>query len=224
MNITRYSPVGTDLKSLVLGYQQIRGVIVDNPSGSWLYMPEITGYCPPYTKAWSIDVNPTVASISFLFRDGPAGQVSTLQGDPIQVTLFDTPVGNSPGIASGGGFIEAFTPVLLAETQLTTSIGGTTGVMLAAVTNKRYRVLTATLVYTEDTLTPRDSGQSVVLFASPASIVTNIRLRLAGMEHYVDDRVFPLGLDLPKSGGINYAEQCDWANADVTFTITYQLI
>jgi hypothetical protein len=107
---------GTGARAWVLpGGYQIAGIKIDNKSGSWLLLPDGT-FVPPYTISFGHSFQPELASIDVLFSDGPAGQVSTQQGDAPFVHIYSEPVGESSGIPSGGGtaFIQQFTPTVLA--------------------------------------------------------------------------------------------------------------
>lgn len=97
--IIRRANVGEDIRSLGAPWQ-IAGITVDNPSGSWLLIPNI-GNIPPYTMGWATSPVPTVMVIDVLFSESPSGSPSTLTGQPITVTISDDPVGESNGLPSG---------------------------------------------------------------------------------------------------------------------------
>ena len=100
---TYRTPVGTDLNHIAGQSWQIGGIRVDNPTGSWLLVDSINQFIPPYTNGWQADFIPAASSLSIKFVDSPSGSVSTLVGDPLTVTLYDTPVGASQGFSSGAG-------------------------------------------------------------------------------------------------------------------------
>lgn len=94
-----FTVVGTDrLDTMLLGGQQIRGVQVDNPSGSWLYLPEIQEYVPPYVLGWARNIRNAVLKLSFKFVDGPSGQLSTRAGGLPLADIYDTNIPDSEGV------------------------------------------------------------------------------------------------------------------------------
>ncbi len=93
------TPVGVDLKSIEGNGWQIAGIMVDNPSGSYL---SVAGYSvPPYTMGWTIGLTPTALWVDVLFVNSPSGSQGQLVGGPIVVTLYDTPLPNFSGQPSG---------------------------------------------------------------------------------------------------------------------------
>lgn len=97
--IVRRTPVGTDIQSFG-GPWQIAGVTVDNPSGSWLSIPNV-GTVPPFTMGWGSNPSPTIMAIDVLFVDSPSGTPSELIGDSVTVTISSVPVDDSSGFPSG---------------------------------------------------------------------------------------------------------------------------
>lgn len=95
------TPVGTDLVDITGATWQIAGIVIDNPSGSWLQVSGINQYVPPYVLGWSYPVAPTQASLSVRFVDSPSGTPSGTQGGPVTVRISDVPVPAYPGIPSG---------------------------------------------------------------------------------------------------------------------------
>lgn len=100
---TYQTPVGTNLESITLVAGHIAGIGIDNPSGSWLLVTGIQQYVPPYRLGWSFPVSPQQTSLSVRFVDSPSGSLSVLVGDPVRVTLSDTPVQVGEGFPSGAG-------------------------------------------------------------------------------------------------------------------------
>lgn len=99
---------GTSLTSIQLyNATPILGVVVDNPTGGWLYIVELRDYVPPYTLQWSRDLEYAGSAISVVYGSAPSGQVSTNQGDPYTVTLDSGTVGASAGVPSS--YIQQFT-------------------------------------------------------------------------------------------------------------------
>lgn len=92
---------GGGIGAMTLPGTRIRGVIVDNPSGSWVKLDGIglgfQPYIAPYTLAWSVSLLPSVNELSAAYVDGPTGQVSTSAGAPLVVYVFESQVPSSPG-------------------------------------------------------------------------------------------------------------------------------
>lgn len=219
--------VGTGIQSWVLpGSYQIAGIKIDNKSGSWLLLSDGT-FIPPYTLDFGHSFQPTVASLNVLFANGPAGQVSTQQGDNPIVTIYSEPVNESPGVPSGlgKGFIEQFTPIVSTSTTILvpTSTGVTSQIVLAAITNRRFRVLTVDTRLGALWQAPPnpdgqyDSGLIYSIFGAPSfTSIARGRLR---PDHIIDHHIFPLGLDLVVGDSINATVLVDWA--DVSFGISF---
>lgn len=135
--------LGTNAPALSLpGNEQIRGALIDNPSGAWLLLRTTNEYVPPYTIGWARSFEYGHASLAIEFPStGPAGQVSTRQGDRPSVKLFSVPIPNSAGVTSS--FIEQFTPnTLVTKSDLVSfSLGILAGTLFAAQANKRWRLI-----------------------------------------------------------------------------------
>lgn len=219
MKLPRVVAVGSDLVSATMQLP-INGIVIDNPSGGWLYVVEADDYCPPYTLQWSRDLQYRASAITVRYGKSPAGQISTRQGDPYTVTLDSEFVGNSSGVAQQ--FIENFTPVLTAvRANLTVGVlsGGIVPGFIAAVTNKRIRILTATA-----SLDPADVSESPTIVSLDDSLGSgySIPLVLNGRDQPSDKFV---GIfDLPISAGLNINAGTDWANVIVNISVQYSLI
>lgn len=119
---------GVSLPSISLfNSTPIKSVIVDNPSGGWLYIVELKDFVPPYTLAWSRDLEFSGSAITVQYGVTPAGQISTQQGDPYTVTLVDVPSGTSAGVPSQ--FIDAFTKFLGIQSPDLPIVNGQSGVL-----------------------------------------------------------------------------------------------
>lgn len=232
---TRVLPIGaagTGAKAWVLpGAYQIAGIKVDNKSGSWLVLPD-GAFIPPYTLGWGHSFQPTLASIDVLFSGGPAGQVSTNQGDDPVVVIYSDPVGESPGIPSGAGtaFVEQFTPVQAqAIIQPIAQSTGITGQILFLPTpGKRWRLLTLDVFLGGFTSappasTPLDVGVTYYINASSTGLT-----QVAGHvdpRQPTDSKNYPNGLDFPVGDGISYDAQVDWpVDTAITIAATAMLI
>ncbi len=95
-------PLGQNALGITLpANQQIRGITIDNPSGSWLRVTGIEDFVPPFTMGWGANVNPARLTVDVLFADSPSGTASQLIGNMPVVTLYDYAVPASGGVASG---------------------------------------------------------------------------------------------------------------------------
>lgn len=93
------APIGRNYPGLALpGVEQIQGVTIDNPSGSWLLVMPPGDYVAPYTLQWSRGYSQAMSSIDILYVQGPAGQRSTLEGNTPSVVLDSDPAGFSDGV------------------------------------------------------------------------------------------------------------------------------
>src|SRR5450759_2466133 len=92
---------GGGIGAMTLPGTRIRGVIVDNPSGSWVQLDGVgLGFLPfiaPYTMAWSVSLLPSVTELSAKYVAGPIGEASEIAGAPVVVYLFEAQVPSSPG-------------------------------------------------------------------------------------------------------------------------------
>lgn len=99
-SLVRTTPVGVDIIALATLWH-IAGVQVDNPTGSWINIPNV-GNVPPYTIGWTRSVSPAAINIDVRFQASPSGATSdpTL-GGLVVVTIYDHPVADLDGYASG---------------------------------------------------------------------------------------------------------------------------
>lgn len=104
MRVERSTPVGTDLVAVGLPSGHVRGVAVDNPSGSWLRITDFGGTdlaIPPYTMGWTSPIWPAAAAVSLRFVDSPSGTPSTQIGTVVTLAVTDEEIPGNPGYASG---------------------------------------------------------------------------------------------------------------------------
>lgn len=77
----------------------IAGIVIDNPSDTWLIIYPIRRFVPPRTLMWTSDLPPTTTMVRILSIAAPTGGLaSVVTGGPIGVTVFDTYVGYSTGL------------------------------------------------------------------------------------------------------------------------------
>ena len=135
---------GGGIGAMMLPGTRIRGVIVDNPSGSWVKLDGVglgfQPYIAPYTMAWSVSLLPSVTELSAVYVDGPIGQSSSNTGAPLVVYLFETQVPSSPGSA----FVVSSAPVRVYDNVSTSATPYATlsvQVVAAPGVGKRIRIL-----------------------------------------------------------------------------------
>lgn len=223
---TRFTAApGDDLRAISLPGSFIRGVEIDNPSGSWLYVPAFETFIAPYTLGWSTSLPHDASSIDILAQDGPAGQISTAQGSPIVVYLTDTSIGSNSGSPDpGAGFIAGFTPTLVASiTQQVPTFAGLATTIVPGVAGRRIRVLslTASVFISSIGLGVGDSsiGFAVQDTFATVTIVVGAVHRLSP---YISN--YPGGIDLPIDAGIDLSASVAFAAEVLNLSITYQVI
>lgn len=224
--------LGTNAPALSLpGSEQIRGALIDNPSGAWLLLRTTNEYIPPYTLGFARSFEYGHASIAIEFPStGPAGQISTQQGDNPSVKLFSIPIPNSAGIASQ--FVEQFTPLLTVEGTATATInnlggGGIPILLQAAVANKRIRLYQAMFSispFQGQPPKPYDSG--ITWMIARAQFTDTIRMvqGRVNLAHPVDRATYAPGLDFPVGAGMQCIAIADFADTFVEVIVTYQII
>lgn len=193
----------------------VRGILADNPSGAWLTLT-VGGAAyriAPYQLRWVKRVDPAAANVTSLTFDatGPAGQISTRQGDQVTLTLLD----QIPDVADTS-FIQGFTPTTTVRAILVFINGAAIPVLsIAGVANKRIRILTITL-HANITDAPvqlvlRDAGNEIIW--------TTIKPPQA--YEYLS---FPEGLDISVGGTFDILGYQVWASITLDALVTYQLI
>lgn len=76
---------------------QIAGIIVENPSGQWLYVNKIRRYVPPFTLMWRTNIERVSAFRVNSVAAPVAGSTSSTVGGPVIIMIFDREVGYSNG-------------------------------------------------------------------------------------------------------------------------------
>lgn len=96
---TFYSrPPGESFVDIAMLSDYVRGIVVDNPSGSWLRLSTTGEYIAPYTIGWARPLPQAATSVSLTAGDGPSGQLGTTEGDTVHVWLHNDEVASSPGV------------------------------------------------------------------------------------------------------------------------------
>jgi hypothetical protein len=220
--------VGTGRQSWNLpGGYQIAGITIDNPSGSWLYIPQDHTFIAPYTLGFAHSFAPTLSRIDIRFANGPAGQVSTQQGDPPTAYIYDTPVGESAGQVStaGAAFITQFTPVLTVNNPLVlATFTGTTGTLLVAIANQRYRVLTIDVSRAPGN-PAGDSGAGYTIRdgIAPGTFDDKVNGQIS-KESPTSHHLYPAGMDMTVGRGVSYTANGDFSDTTLAVSMTYQVI
>lgn len=218
--------VGAGKKSWNLpGGYRVASCQIDNPSGSWLKILQDDTYVPPYTIGYVHNFPTSVQSVDIVFSNGPAGQISTQQGDSLTLEIDSEHQSESLGTAQ---FIDQFTPVSVASDQqtVTFSVGITARVLIAAIANKRFRILTVntTLVpFASNPAVSWDTGASVRFFQNTDG-VDNVALVRLNSFHPVDSQVFSGGLDCVVGRPLKYSAFVDFFTLPIGIMVTYQII
>lgn len=223
--------IGQDEPALAIpGVSQIRGVLIDNPSGAWLLLRPSNDYIPPYTIGFARSFSAAMASVAVEFpATGPAGQVTTFAGDEPIVVLDSDPVGNNAGVSGGSPFIAQFTPILSSNKiiPITTSLGGGT-LLFTAVPNKRYRLWTIDVmlggfISLPPAQDPIDVGVTYFVNSNPGG--TTFVAGRVGPGHVESSHNYPNGLDFPISVGISAVGYVEWGiDTNITVNATASLI
>jgi hypothetical protein len=206
--------------------RMIRGVLIDNPSGSWLTLTigSASYRVSPYTMRWVKRIDPAAASVTSLTYDaaGPASQVSTQQGDAATLTLLDT-VPDSPDTQ----FIAGFTP-LLVNTQTATAIVnpgiGPSATLIAGVANKRVRLKSYLFML-------GNAAAAGAVPALPSGVALTLLQNTSG---FLFERLTPAnpvarqsfgdGFDLGIGQALNLKARGDFADTLVQCSVMYELI
>jgi hypothetical protein len=230
--------VGTGRRSWNLpGSYQIAGLTIDNPSGSWLFIPADRTFIPPYVLGFAHSFAPTLASIDILFANGPAGEVSTQKGDPPVAIIYDKPVAESAGVVSstGASFITGFTPVQAISTVNSVSVSiGLSATLVAAIANRRFRLLTVSARAISNNWDSGIVGPGPVIVGDVGVdylIADSFTISQVSLSGRIDRRNpsefkgFSSGIDFPVGNPIVLVATTDpWADALLGLDITFQTI
>lgn len=231
MHVQRLIAPGESLIDTGLPAGEMRSVRIDNPSGSWLQLFPTYDWIPPYTLGFARTFDNAVSSITIRASNGPAGQVSTADGDPVRVVLDSEASGNSAGSGSGSGgssFIEGYTPTSSFTFSLVIPVpAGVTQVLVPSAASSRYRLLTLALsrdtaALVSPTLETYDGPSFWRLRTDPGGVTMDFGMLSAN--NPVDDRSYGGGLDFPVGQGIDIRVTGDWMQTYANVSGTYQTI
>lgn len=220
--------LGVNAPALSLpGPDQIRGALIDNPSGAWLLLRTTNEYIPPYTLGFARSFEYGHTSIAIEFPStGPSGQVSTQVGDRPSVILFSVPIPESAGIRTP--FIEQFTPITTVDGVGTATVNnlGAPIALQAAVANQRIRLYQVSFTLSPFQSVPGPAYDSPVAWTI-SQIGPNTNRRVEGRVSTIapiDFRTYTPGLDFDLGAGMQCIAVADWADTPVEVIVSYQLI
>lgn len=226
---------GVSFRAIGLQTGLAYGVEIDNRSGSWLYIPSLETYVQPYTVGWSTSFPYGVAALDIIAgQNGPAGQISTTQGESVIVYLTDEKgIGGSlgtPHLAAspdpGAPFITQFTPNLLAPRSHAVTLGSTDlATLVAGVPGKRIRILTIDAILAMFPAAGGNfmfhSGINFVLQSDGLPQVTLMGRITRDVPVYYRSG---LNVDLPIDQGLEYEASTDFADSYISLRVVYQVI
>lgn len=225
------APAGSSLHGIGLQTGYALGIEIDNPSGSWLYIPTLETFIPPYTVGWSQAFPYAVASCDIIAGNGPSGQVGTAQGDGITVYLSSTPVASSSGRegAAATTFIQNFTPSLQADSGFVKlSLGGNQIIhSIVPPAGQRVRILLWSFAYAITPIPPDDTWLSqfdcpVLAELSAATLIGRIVLNRNRLS---DTLVWSgAGYDGDVGQTITITATASWRTVQVLSALSYQLV
>lgn len=229
---------GVDLLGigLVTGYST--GIEIDNQSGSWLYIPTLEAFVPPFTIGWSLSFPYAVASVDVLAQDGPAGQLSTSEGTGVTVYLSDANVGASAGVPDlssrgaaaspdyGSAFIDQSVEPQAVVTQATQCIesAATVIVPVAAVANRRVRIYEISFGYAEDFGTDQPMDGTVKAFPNGTGIGPIFCVGIINPSHPIERITFDPPHNLDVGEGLQIDFYASWVDTYVDSTVRYRYV
>lgn len=199
-------PGGTgDLVSLSLPAGEARGVIIDNPSGSWLTLYPFYDLIPPYTLGWTRSFPYGVASITVRYTDGPTNQASSIEGQPMTVWLDSNPVAGSGGTAVPGSSYRPLATTTIDSMANATYIGLPI-IVIPGFAGVRARIYSFRIGWAvaDPMVSPLDMGFSWTMRPNPFPLGgQNYAFGIVSAPKYYDEAIFdvnprdvPLGLDV----------------------------
>lgn len=197
----------------------IRGVVIDNPSGSWVVLKPTLQYIPPYTFGWSTNIVPGQQVMGAAYIDGPVGnQPSSKAGLPVVIYLYDIQVGNQAGYT----FVDTNPDTLLLNGVVTATLAGSQPTLLTPPSGKRIRLLSANIGYTIVTapVNPECPAKMSLRWLSNTGVIV-IQLAV-GPDQLTDD--IPFEYDFPVDESISANFQSLWANVGIIYSVRYQIV
>jgi hypothetical protein len=214
---------GTSLVSISLpNGTPIRGIQIDNPSGSWLYVSSEQQYCPPYTIGWAVMLSYSNSSVNVTAGNGPSGQVGTIQGDPYTVYLDSEAV--APSTGQPYQFTSEFSQNTLTASAAT-FVGSNLGInatVIPAVANKRIRVVSVNVSCRE--LRSSDAICSVLLSDFPVTAIY-LGVAIGGPAGRTFSQVYTDGsMDFPVGAGMQMTASLNFASIELVYVIRYRYV
>lgn len=235
MKLSFFAAVNTNLQSKSLpNGQYVRGVVINNPTGGWLYYVDEQQWIPPYTNGWSMPSTWDHPSVTVNWSaTGPAGQVTT----QVATGTWELQLDSEPtDLASGGpisSFIQSFTPqtTVVGLLHVPGNVGATSGTIVAAVANQRLRILEVTLsLDLTGSIGASNGGQAEdyagsIRFGLRYTVPANqwFRCKLGPTSPHVQVP-YGEGLDLIVGSGIDWLAAPSFTSADIDYGITYQVV
>jgi hypothetical protein len=212
---------GGGIGAMTLPGTRIRGVIVDNPSGSWVQLDGVglafLPYIAPYTLAWSVSLLPSVSELSVRYVDGPTGQLSSATGAPIVVYLFEAQVPSSPGSTFVAGSVRSYTiwPIF------NVGPGGSAPdvSLLPAIPGSSYRIR---FLSAKQPLTAADSVNLALMDSTHSVFLGNVGL---SPQNRFEAVLYPdPGVDLPIGAGLVAIGGTIWSTLQVDLNVIYEIV
>lgn len=217
------------------------GVEIDNRSGSWLWMPSIETYVPPFTIGWALSFPYGIVSLDIIAGlNGPAGQVSTSEGESVIVYLVDTQgvvasSSGSPDPTHGAGPIaptvgEAFIDQSVEPEEVV--IQATTAIESAAtlifpvpgVAGRRVRLYEISLSYAVDAGTNEPMDGSCKAFPNGDGPSGIFAVGIINPAHPIERLTFDPPHNLPVGEGLQIDLYASWVNVLVDTTVRYRYV
>jgi hypothetical protein len=203
----------------------IRGVSIDNPTGSWLLLKSEQAYVPPYTIGWAMPLTYEQSSIDVVAGAGPSGQIATvaLGNDKWSLTLDSDPVAQSEGSVTK--LNTGFTPPVMTSVNGTTTsvLSGSSAYITPGTAGTRLRLKRVTVLQYSQILTgPCDSDCLFWLQHDGAGSQYIDSCVLEGVDSHTFD--FGEGYDVPVGAGILWNAQPTFHNTFIGVYSTYEQI
>lgn len=223
--------------SMTLGGTRIRGVIVDNPSGSWVKLTgtglDFEPYIQPYTLAWSVSLLPSVLEIGAAYVVGPTGQDESTAGSPIVVYLFEEQVPSSGGSQFVTPAPETVQPQAVTIIALSTGVAAAVEFEPGIGATRRFRLFAVQVGYNYFDIGQGNGGR----FCVDTPVYIEVRpktgavpsTRFIGMlglnpEHPRDTLDYPYGFDLDPGDHLYVAAFSVFGQAPVFVSPLYALV